>query len=211
MKLFIASEYSFDVEHPAAVPLAQGLIKNRIECARKLREISERGEIKCLSIAVGGFLDEGLINGFLGFHILSRKATLYDNGKHKTTGSTLPFIGRVVLQALQATFDGPNYQRLRVPEVEYTGQGVLALLEKHTNSTFETENVSTDELKRRGDEALDACQLRAGYVNYVVKLNYDGSGAAYFPEGLDMWREELGRQSLDSIVQQAVQRLTRAR
>lgn len=207
IKLFIASEYTFDIEHPAVQPLAQGIIKARIECVKQLRKICETSQTKCLSISVGGFLDDGFANGLLGFDISSRKATLYDGGEHKATGSTLPFIGRVVVETLQLPLEGPQYRRLRAAEVEYSGKEVLKLLEEVTGKGWQTTSVTSEELKQRGKAALEAGDMRANYVSSILQLNYNGCGAVYFEDGLAFRRETLKRQSLRSIVEQAVQKV----
>ena len=202
VKLFIASEYSLDVTHPAAVEVGKGtLLRQRLECANELRRLSEGSDTYCLSISVGAFLDSGLENGFLGFDLSNATATLFDRGAHKTTGSTLAFVGRAVRSIIQMPLAGPKYQRVQVAEVEYSGQDLLQLFEQYTGRPWTRVYVSTEELKAKGDDAAQRGDLRAAYVNYVLMLNYNGCGAVHLLEGLRFEEFNIERESLQSIVE----------
>ena len=209
VKLFVASEYTLDITHPAAREVGERtLLRQRLECANELRRLSEGSDTYCLSISVGAFLDSGLQNGFLGFNLSTTTATLFDEGVHKATGSTLAFVGRAVRSIIQMPLAGPKYQRVQVAEVEYSGQELLKLFERYTGKSWNRVDVSTEALKRRGDEASRVGDLRAAYVNYVLMLNYNGCGAGYLLEGLEFEESKIERESLQSIVERVSRTVT---
>ena len=98
-------------------------------------------------------------------------------------------------------------RRIRVAEVEYTGQDILGELERATGKKWTVENGSTDEALEKGKEALARGDGRAAYLGYISKLNFDGSGAAHFEEGL-AWNSSgeyaVPRKSLREMVDDAV-------
>ena len=209
VKLFIASEYTLDVTHPATREVGEGtLLRQRLECANELRRLSGGSDTYCLSLSVGAFLDSGLQNGFLGFNLSTTTATLFDEGVHKATGSTLAFVGRAVRSIIQMPLAGPKYQRVQVAEVEYSGQELLKLLEQYTGKSWTRVDVSAEELKRKGDEASRVGDLRAAYVNYVLMLNFNGCGAGYLSEGLRFGEPDIERESLQSIVERVSRTIT---
>jgi hypothetical protein len=65
----------------------------------------------------------------------------------------------------------------------------------------------TDEALEKGKEALARGDGRAAYLGYISKLNFDGSGAAHFEEGL-AWNSSgeyaVSRKSLRKMVDDAV-------
>ena len=205
VRLFVASEYTLDIMHPASRELARtGLMLQRLKCAERLEEMSQSSQTRCVTLSVGAFLDIGLLNGFLGFQMNNASASLVDGGVHKATGCTLEFVARVVARVFQMPLDHPLYQRMEISEVEYTGLQLLQALEKHAKSAWTREYVSSTDLERKASEASAADNDRMCYVNTVLKLNYDGCGAGYLKDGLIFGYSDIPRQSLDSIIERVV-------
>jgi len=76
---------------------------------------------------------------------------------------------------------------LPAAEVKHTGQDILGEFERATGNKWTVENRSTDEALEKGKGALARGDGRAPYLAYISKLNFDGSGAAHFEEGM-VWK-----------------------
>jgi hypothetical protein len=98
---------------------------------------------------------------------------LYDRGEAKATGCTLEFVGRCVAAVVRMPEVETKNRRIRVAEVEYTGQDILGELERATGKKWTVENGSTDEALEKGKEALARGDGRAAYLGYISKLNFD--------------------------------------
>ena len=206
VKLFMPSEYTLDVTHPAARQIGAEILNGeRATWADKISEIAASGAIDYTTLVVGGFLDLGLKSGFMGFDIANHQAKLYDDGAHKTTGSTLAFIAQAVVTVLQIPRDRTRNRRIHAVEVEYSGQELLAAFEQETGRKWTVERISTDELKDRFRRALAEGNKRAAYLSLVMGLNFDGSGAANLTSGLTFGEDfGLRRRSLADVVRQVV-------
>jgi len=200
------SEYTLDVTHPAARELGTGsVIGLRAAWADRLAEIASSGQIQYTTLVTGGFLDWGLWSGMLGFNAANRTARLYDRGQHSATGCTIEFIAEAVTAALQLPDEQVANKRVEVAEVEYTGQDILRTLEQETGEKWNVEYISTEEARKAGIQARVEGNMRAAYVNFVLALNFGGSGASQLLSGLNFGKElGINRQTLASIVRDVV-------
>ncbi|MCJ1317497.1 hypothetical protein MMC15_002822 [Xylographa vitiligo] len=199
---FFPGEYTLDVTHPSTLEITSGSgLVPKIALAERLEREGREGRIEWTTIVCGGFLDWGLQNGFTGFHIKERKATLRDGGKHMATGCTLAFIAACVVRAIALRNEVKN-KRVRIAEVRYSGLEILHLLEEATSASFEVEDVNTDEdlVKARKSGNMLKTTLAV-----LMRLNYGGSGAAYFEDGLEWGGKAMARKTLKEIVDEAVE------
>jgi uncharacterized protein YbjT (DUF2867 family) len=137
VRRFMPSEYTLDVTQFTVRAVVAGsgappLIKGRVDWADRLAEFAEQGRIEYTTIVTNGLMDLLLTRGMLGFDLKNQRAVLYDRGEAKTTGCTLEFVGRCVAAVVRMPEVETKKRRIRVAEVEYTGQDILGELERAT-------------------------------------------------------------------------------
>ncbi|MCJ1377444.1 hypothetical protein MMC17_000539 [Xylographa soralifera] len=199
---FFPGEYTLDVLHPSTLEIASGSgLAPKIALAERLEREGREGRIEWTNIVCGGFLDWGLQNGFTGFHIKEKQATLNDGGKHMATGCTLAFIAACVVRAITLRDEVKN-KRVRIAEVKYSGLEILHLLEEATSAHFEVEDVNTEENLIKARKSGNMLQITLAVLK---RLNYNGSGAAYFEDGLKWGGKTMVRKTLKEIVDEAVE------
>jgi len=94
IRRFMPSEYTLDVMHPHSRAVAGStILASKIRNAKAIQTMAKNGQIEYTTIVTGGILDWWFENGDLGVNAAQRKATLYDGGEIKTSGSTTDFIG----------------------------------------------------------------------------------------------------------------------
>ena len=129
---------------------------------------------------------------------------LYDDGKQPATGCTTKFIAAAI--AYGAThWDEVKNRRVHVAEVSYTGRDLVSSLEQKTGEKFMVEYQSTADLLKEGEEAFQKGDIMTGTRNFLISVNFGGSGAACFSQGLGYGKESISRKSLEQIVAEAVE------
>ncbi|MCJ1395886.1 hypothetical protein MMC18_008772 [Xylographa bjoerkii] len=198
---FFPSEFTLDFTRASTLEIASGSgLVPKIAVAERLVREGKEGRIERTTIVCGGFLDWGLQNGFGGFHIKERKATINDGGKHMLTGCTLRFVAAYVVRAIILR-DVVKNKRVRVAEVRYSGLKILHFLEEATSAAFEVENKNTEENLIKARESGNMLQITYAVL---MRLSYDGSGAAYFEDGLEWGGKAMARKTLKEIVDESV-------
>ena len=143
-------------------------------------------------------------NGNLGLDVNGKKATLYDGGEKEATGSTTDFIAQCVGAVVRMNQEQTKNKRIRIAEVRYSGKKLLEAFEEVTGEKWEVEEKSKNALLNEGREAGAKGDMRAFYLGNILKLNFDGEGAAFFERGLDFGDGLVQRRSLTDIVKTAV-------
>ncbi|KAL4791186.1 hypothetical protein BDV19DRAFT_313634 [Aspergillus venezuelensis] len=205
VKRFIPNDHNWDITHPSVRDTAASVLKRRWEFQGRLEDIAWAGLIEWVVISPSQFLDDDYAMEWLGFDIRAKKATLYDGGQYRATGCSIGFLGHVFALVLVDWMDenklGVLNQRIRVAEVEYTGLEILGLFEETMGEKWSVvEDVSSAESLRRSAEAEGRGELRKSFLAHVLRLNYDGSGAAHLADGLSWGGDRLQRRSLRDIV-----------
>jgi hypothetical protein len=88
---------------------------------------------------------------------------------------------------LQMAEEAKN-RRIKIAEVQYSGLRFLDALETATDTSWNVKHISTTQVLEESRRALGQGDVRGVYVGHVLKLNFDGSGALDFPEGLE-WND----------------------
>lgn len=128
---FIPCEFSYDTQS-AEICDAFPPCASRAEILSYLREkCQENKDFQWTGIATGCLLENGLVDGLLGFDLVWKSATIYGEGGEKVACSTLDGIGRAVLDVLQGLEEG-KYAREYLYRNEFvTSQNeILMMLER---------------------------------------------------------------------------------
>jgi uncharacterized protein YbjT (DUF2867 family) len=201
---FMPSEYTLDVMHPHAIEVAGStVLTGRIRNARELESLAENGEIEYTTLVPGAILDWWFENGTLGVDMKGKKVTLYDGGEKQVTGSTTDFIANCVGAVVRLAPETTKNRRIRIAEVTYSGLEILRAFKEVTGEKWEVEEKSTDSLLVEGKKAGARGDMRGFYLGNILKLNFDGEGAAFFQEGLSFGDKPVERRSLKDIVKAA--------
>ena len=201
VKWFIPSEFGIDTSHPAAQN--NPVFAPKIAVAKLLKE--NEANIAHTAIITGVFLDWGFDNGFLGFDIDHRSATLFDEGKNRVSGTTLANIGQAVVSILRNPAMAKN-KRIYVADVTFTQQQVLEFFQKHTETQWTITNVSTSSLLEQAGEAFSKGDTMTGVVCFLRNIIYGGQGASEFDTKISNADLGLKAISLEEIIGQVLKK-----
>lgn len=109
-----------------------------------------------------------------------KRVTLHDGGEKVVTGSTTNFIARCVGAVVRMDPKTTKNRRIRISEVMYSEKEMLRALEEVTGEKWEVKETSKDLLLAEGREAGARGDMRSFYLGHILKLNFDGEGAAFF-------------------------------
>jgi uncharacterized protein YbjT (DUF2867 family) len=201
VKWVIPDEFTLDTTHPLATKLP--IYASKIAIAELLKKHQSR--IAHTLISTGGFLDWGFDNGFLGFDITNRTATLYDEGKNLFSGTTVPHIGKAVVAIIRHPELTLN-KRIFIADVSFTQQQALALFEKYTGTKWTVNHVSTNDALKNAEEYLKKGDVKNGSKTFIMAIVHNGEGACYFEGKTSNKALGLETYPLDQIVKEAVER-----
>ncbi|MCJ1337825.1 hypothetical protein MMC09_003109 [Bachmanniomyces sp. S44760] len=208
VRRFIPSEFTKDVLHPYYIEKATNPIaRARIDWAIELAEIANSGKISYTTIVTGSLIDFCLTTGFWGFDIRKRTATIYDDGKAVSTGSGLDFVGGCVVSMLKMPEGETKNKRIRISEVEYTGERLVEAFERVTGQNWTVKHSSVTALNKEEKEAEKKGDIAEAYEKWVVAWDNDGNPSNRFEDGLK-WNNKgeykVPRQTLDELVTASV-------
>ncbi|CAF3263188.1 unnamed protein product [Rotaria sp. Silwood2] len=199
VKWFIPSEFGIDTSHSTIAN--NPVLASKRAVAYFLKENQAR--IAHTFIITGIFLDWGFENGFLGFDITNRIATLYDEGKHLVSGTTLPHIGQAVVAVLHHPQATQN-NRIYIADTTFTQQEALFLFEKYTKSKWTTKQVTTESLLKQGAKSFAKGDTMTAIISYLLSAIYSGQGASNFENKTNNEALNLKTKSLRRIAKKAV-------
>jgi uncharacterized protein YbjT (DUF2867 family) len=201
VKWIIPTEFGPDTSHPAA---ANNLILSaKIATADLLKK--NQSAIAHTFVVTGFFLDWCFENGQLGFDIANHTATLYDDGKHLVSGTTLDHIGKAVAAILRHPELTLN-KRIYVTDATFTQQQALSLFEKYTKTKWTVKNVTTESLIKQGAESIARGDMMQGGFSQLLALYFGGQGASDFESKTSNKALGLETSSLEDIVEEAIKR-----
>ncbi|KAL5333976.1 hypothetical protein BJX70DRAFT_391753 [Aspergillus crustosus] len=138
---FIPSEFSADSQNDAVLALLP-LFRQKKEVIEYLQS-KQSTSFTWTGLACSGLFDWGIANGFLGFDITARTATIWDGGNKSFTFTNQKQLGDALIAILEQPKATTN-QYLYISSVETTQKEVLAALESATSSKWTVNNVTTD-------------------------------------------------------------------
>ncbi|SCU85243.1 LADA_0D06436g1_1 [Lachancea dasiensis] len=204
-----------DVLHPSAValftrpdgsPLAP--VVSPVQDARKFLALAEENSTVSFTTLIPSlFIDAALEGRFGTIEPQNRKITLFDDGKHHVTGSSLPFIGACFVAVLQMDEEKTKNKRIRVAEVRTSLKEIAETFEKVTKLEFEKVPVSIESMLAKRQKALEEGQIIPAFYTSLMTAVFNGSGAGDIEDGLQFDGDgflTLKRKSIEELVTEAV-------
>ncbi|KAF5675771.1 hypothetical protein FHETE_2374 [Fusarium heterosporum] len=161
VKRFLPSEFSSSSEDPVVlqlVPLFEQK-KNLIEYLKS----KEKDGLSWTGLATGLLFDWGLANGFLGFDINNRSATIWDDGNKKFTLTNERRLSEAVVSVLEHPEETRN-RYLYIYSVVTTQNEILQSLEKASGEKWTVNATTTDQQVAEAKEKLGAGDFSGGYI-----------------------------------------------
>ena len=201
VKWIIPTEFGPDTSHPAVANHL--LLSPKIATADLLKK--KQSAIAHTFVVTGIFLDWGFDNGFVGFDITNHTATLYDDGKHLVSGTTLDHIGKAVAAILRHPELTLNKQ-IFVTDATFTQQQALELFEKYTKTKWTVKNIAIADLIKQGAESIAKGDTMRGAFSQLFALYFGGQGATDFENKTSNKALGLEKSSLETVIKEAVER-----
>ena len=201
VKWIIPTEFGPDITHPAAGHNI--LLRPKIATAEFLQK--NQSAIAHTFIVTGFFLDWGFDNGSIGFDIANHTATLYDDGKHLVSGTTLDHIGKAVAATLRHPELTLN-KRIFITDATFTQQQALSLFEKYTKTKWTVNNVATASLLKQADESIAKGDMMQAAFPQLLALYFGGQGACDFESKRSNKALGMEARSLEDIIKEVVER-----
>jgi len=142
-------------------------------------------------LSTGPFYDWCINNGFTGFHLDSKTATIYDDGDKPTSVSTLSAVGQAVAGVLSKPKETAN-KRIYIASFEPTQNEILAILEELTGSKWTTTKISTPDAKARGFEKFGKGDMYGGFVDVLMASTYGPENGGQFSKSAGLSNDLLG-------------------
>lgn len=201
VKWLIPSEFGGDYDDSVIDTIPP--LASKPTVARLLRQNQSR--IAHTFVSPGIFLDWSFDNGFTGFDIANRTATIYDEGKRLQSGTTLPYIAKAVVAILHHPELALN-KRIFVANTIFSQQEALAAFEKETGSKWTVKNVTTKDAYELGKQEATEGKVMESFTNYLRSMIY-GDNRMFNFEGRTSNKElNIPTIPLEQIVKEAVQR-----
>ncbi|KAL2867810.1 aromatic alcohol reductase [Aspergillus lucknowensis] len=151
VKRFFPSEFSSDAQNEVVLGLLP-LFNQKKEVVDYLKS-KESDSFTWTGLATSVLLDWGLANGFLGYDIASRTATIWDGGNSRFTATNEKQLGDAVVSVLQRPQATAN-QYLYISSVETSQNEILAALEQATSPSWTVTRTTTDAEVSEGTRKL---------------------------------------------------------
>ncbi|KAL4745747.1 hypothetical protein BDW72DRAFT_211064 [Aspergillus terricola var. indicus] len=203
---FIPSEFSAESQNDTVLALLPlfGQKKEVIDYL-KTKEI----DISWTGIACSGLFDWGIANGFLGYDIGSRTATIWDDGNKRFTFTNQAQLGRALVSVLRHPGATAN-RYLYISSVETSQNEILAALEKATESSWTVQRTTTDAEVSDATAKLQNGDFSGAFtlVRATVYGDIPGLGSNYAKDkalanGLLRLEEESVEETIQRVVSEA--------
>ena len=139
-------------------------------------------QLQCLAI-IGVFLgtdsyDRAVRDGFLGYDIKGRKATVFDKGDFPTSQTTMGTIALAIKNTLLLPKETAN-KKLYIASFSESANTIIATLEKVSGDKFQVTHVDGEEQKKIGNEKLAKGDF-SGLMELIRYINLvEGYGGNY--------------------------------
>ncbi|KAI0127550.1 NmrA-like family protein [Xylariales sp. AK1849] len=202
VKRFIPADYgSCDSSSKQAQELVP-LFLNKVRVRERLQEHAAKdSNFTWTSLVAGHFFDWGLKEDFLHFDLKTRTAEILDDGKYRSSTSTLARIAEAVVKVLQDEDVGRN-KMLFMQSFCVSQLDILASLEKATGEKWKVDWLKSDDFIKENKAKADAGD-KAAVEDLVFALGaIDGDWEK--KDGFAMDALGFQNEDLDTIVKKVV-------
>ncbi|KAK9386023.1 hypothetical protein V1515DRAFT_605867 [Lipomyces mesembrius] len=161
IKRFLPSEYSANTLSPAVLQLLP-VFGQKQEVLDYLKEKEATG-LTWTGLWTALLFDWGLDNGFLGFDLKAKTATIWDGGNSVFTLTNAEQLGRAVIAVLERPEQTAN-KNLYVASVETSQKEILAALEAATASKWTVTDTTTDKEVSEAFEKLGKGDMTGAFA-----------------------------------------------
>ncbi|KKO99271.1 hypothetical protein THAR02_08621 [Trichoderma harzianum] len=161
VKRFLPSEFSSSSQDSAVLQLLP-LFSQKSEMIEYLRTKQSAG-FSWTGVATSLLFDWGLRNGFLGYDLANKTATVWDGGDKRFTLTNEMDLGIAIASVLKNPEETSN-KYLFVSSVETTQNEILAALEEATDAKWTVNNTTTKEQVNDAVQKLTAGDLNGAFT-----------------------------------------------
>ncbi|KAL4875138.1 hypothetical protein BJY04DRAFT_211540 [Aspergillus karnatakaensis] len=147
---FLPSEWSADTQNEAVLALLP-LFRQKKDVLEYLQS-KQSASFSWTGVACAGLFDWGIANGFFGYDIATKSATIWDTGDKKFTLTNQKQLGDALVSLLRLPEATAN-KYLYISSVETSQNEILAALESATSASWTAKRTTTD------DEVSDGIKL----------------------------------------------------
>ncbi|KAK4690328.1 hypothetical protein P7C71_g6435, partial [Lecanoromycetidae sp. Uapishka_2] len=202
VKRIILSEFGTNVpelQTTKPVPIYQGKIE-----IRDYMKSKEGQDLTWTGLVVGAFFDWGLEDGFIGFDLKTKTATIFDSGDTPTEFTLLSTVGKATKAILAKSVETAD-RYVFINSFRATQKEVLEALEKATETKWKVKKTTCEEESRIGKEKMEKGDW-SGVGHAIMGASYSG-GKYDFALGRQLDNALLGLptgESLNAIVAKIV-------
>ncbi|CAN9093294.1 unnamed protein product [Alternaria alternata] len=200
VKRFLPSEYGPNTQDPRVVEFIP-ILPFKVQTVDYLRSKEDRMEWS--SLVTGLWFDWALRDGHLGFDLVTKTATLTDQGKTEFTVSTLESVGKAIIKILEHA-DKTRNSYVYTSSFHLSQVDLLAVLETIDSQGWTIKRHASQDLVEEGHS-----RFRNGdYYGVALLVRALATGPVNLgdsrPGGL--WNERLGleREDLEQVVRRVV-------
>ncbi|OJJ54815.1 hypothetical protein ASPSYDRAFT_61319 [Aspergillus sydowii CBS 593.65] len=161
VRRFLPSEFSADSLNDAVLGLLP-LFGQKKEVIEYLKS-QQSDSFTWTGVATAPLFDWGINNGFLGYDIASRTATIWDTGDKRFTATNEKQLGDAVVAVLKRPQATAN-QYLYISSVETTQKEILAALKTATGASWSVQKTTTASEVSEANKKLQAGDFSGAFA-----------------------------------------------
>lgn len=201
VKRFLPSEFGPNTQDPRVVKFIP-ILPSKVGTVNYLR--SKESTMDWSSLVTGLWLDWALKGGHLGFDLVTRTATIVDEGKTEFTTSTLDSVGKAIVEILQHANETRN-NYVYTSSFHLCQNDLLAVLQKIDGNEWIIKHEASKDIIEEGRSKL----AKGDYYGVALLVRALALGPVNLgdsrPAGL--WNEKLNLERLD--LEQVVRRIVK--
>ncbi|CAN9154144.1 unnamed protein product [Alternaria alternata] len=200
VKRFLPSEYGPNTQDPRVVEFIP-ILPSKMQTVDYLRSKEDRME--WTSLVTGLWFDWALRDGHLGFDLVTKTATLTDDGNTEFTVSTLESVGKAILKILEHPEETKNIY-VYTSSFNLSQDNLLTVLEKIDGQDWTVKQRASKDFVEEGHRRVQ----KGDYSGIPLLVRALATGPVNLgdsrPGGL--WDERLGleREDLEQVVRRVV-------
>ncbi|KAM6530435.1 hypothetical protein FALCPG4_008563 [Fusarium falciforme] len=188
VKRFLPSEFGPPTEEPEFAPELNNAVLNRKKAVVEYLRTKE-SEMSWTSIVTGAFFDWGMALGFFGMDLATKTAALVDDGTTVFSSSTLPYIAKAVIAALEHANETKN-QYVYISSFNITQRDIVAALEKVQGQKWAISHTTSEKIISTGQKKM-ANGDHSGIID-LVRAGAMGKGHLADNSAWGLWDDKLG-------------------